>query len=166
MTKIGLISDTHSYLDENVFYHFKDCDQILHAGDFGSLEVVQKLRDFKPLIGVYGNIDGKEIQQEMPLDQILTIENVKIFMRHIGGYPGHYAPGVKNIIKKEKPKLFISGHSHILKVMHDPDFDCMHMNPGAAGREGWHKMRTLLKFDVDDNILVNLQIIELGPKNK
>lgn len=164
MTKIGLISDTHSYLDSAVFEYFKDCDEIWHAGDFGSMDVIEKLKEFKPLRGVYGNIDSNEIRQVFPEQNFFEIASAKIFMQHIGGYPGKYAPGVKALIQKQRPNLFISGHSHILKVMFDEKLNCLHINPGAAGNEGWHKVRTIIRFGIDNGAFKNLEVIELGKR--
>ena len=162
--KIGLISDTHSYLDEKVFEHFKDVDEIWHAGDFGNAAIADELKAFKPLRGVYGNIDGYDIRSVYPEDLIFMCEDVKVFMKHIGGYPGRYEPGVKNTIIREKPQLFISGHSHILKVMYDDKLQCLHINPGAAGLQGWHKVKTLVRFVIDGNQIKNCEIIELGKR--
>lgn len=162
MTRIGLISDTHSYLDEAVFSHFSSCDEIWHAGDFGSAEVIEKLAAFKPLKGVYGNIDDNNIQQLYPEDLFFTCEEVNVFIRHIGGYPGRYAPGVKDKIVQHHSGLFISGHSHILKVMYDDKLNCLHMNPGAAGNQGWHKIRTLIRFTIDGKNMKDCEVIELG----
>lgn len=164
MTRIGLIADTHSYLDEAVFLHFKDCDEIWHAGDFGDMELIRKLQAFKPLRGVWGNIDDREIRTEFPEILQFTCEELRIFMIHIGGYPGRYAPGVKQAMIQYKPQLFISGHSHILKVMYDEQLQCLHMNPGAAGRQGWHKKRTLIRFTVDGRTPRDCEVIELGNK--
>ncbi|HRH51500.1 MAG TPA: metallophosphoesterase family protein [Panacibacter sp.] len=164
MKKIGLISDTHSFLDEKVFEHFKDVDEIWHGGDFGNAAIADSLKAFKPLRGVYGNIDGYEISGEFPEELIFMCEEVKVFMKHIGGYPGRYAPGVKNTIIAEKPKLFISGHSHILKVMYDDKLQCLHINPGAAGLQGWHKVKTLVRFVIDGSQIKNCEIIELGKR--
>lgn len=164
MTRIGLISDTHSYLDDAVFAHFKECDEIWHGGDFGSMQVIEQLRNFKPLRGVYGNIDDKPIQQLFPEDLFFTCEEVKVFMRHIGGYPGRYAPGVKDLIIKNQPGLFISGHSHILKIMFDDKLNCLHMNPGAAGNQGWHKVKTLIRFTIDGKDMKDCEVIELGTR--
>ncbi|HEX4850629.1 MAG TPA: metallophosphoesterase family protein, partial [Puia sp.] len=148
MTRIGLLSDTHYYLDQNIFRHFEKCDEIWHAGDFGTIDIAEKLRH--PSIakipvfrGVYGNIDGNDIRSEFPEQIIFDCEEVKVLIKHIGGYPGRYAPGLKDIIQKEKIKLFICGHSHILKIMYDDKLECLHMNPGAAGNQGWHLMRTI-----------------------
>lgn len=164
MTRIGLISDTHSYLDEAVFTHFKDCDEIWHAGDFGSMEVIEQLQQFKPLKAVYGNIDDGNIQNLFPENLFFTCEEVNVFIRHIGGYPGRYAPGVKDLLLKNNSALFISGHSHILKVMYDEKLQCLHMNPGAAGNQGWHKVRTLIRFNINGKNMQNCEIVELGIK--
>jgi putative phosphoesterase len=164
MKKIGLISDTHSFLDEKVFEHFKDVDEIWHGGDFGNAAIADALKAFKPMRGVYGNIDGQDIRSEFPEQLLFMCEEVKVFMKHIGGYPGRYAPAVKNTIIKEKPLLFISGHSHILKVMYDSALHCLHMNPGAAGKQGWQKVRTVIRFVIDGKEIKNCEVIELGKK--
>jgi len=164
MKKIGLISDTHSYLDEKVFEHFKDVDEIWHGGDFGNAAIADALKTVKPLRGVYGNIDGYDISSEFPEELIFMCEGVKVFIKHIGGYPGRYAPGVKNTIIKEKPQLFISGHSHILKIMYDDKLQCLHINPGAAGLQGWHKVKTLVRFVIDGREIKNCEVIELGKR--
>lgn len=161
MTRIGLISDTHNYLDEAVFRHFANCDEIWHGGDFGTSAIADALKAFKPLRGVYGNIDGMDIRKDYPEKLVFQCEEVKVFMQHIGGYPGKYAKGVKDTILSEQPQLFISGHSHILKVMYDQKLQCLHMNPGAAGRQGWHKVRTLIRFAIDGKEIKNCEIIEL-----
>lgn len=162
MTKIGLIADTHGYLDEAVFKYFKECDEVWHAGDFGNTELVKQLQDFKPLKGVYGNIDGHEIRAEYPEKLRWYCEGVEVMMIHIGGYPGRYAPAVKQELLANPPKLFITGHSHILKVIYDDKLKCLHMNPGAAGKHGWHKMRTIIRFAIDDTRITNCEVIELG----
>jgi putative phosphoesterase len=164
MTKIGLISDTHNYLDSAVFRHFAGCDEIWHAGDFGTAAIADELKAFKPLRGVYGNIDGYDIRSVYPEQLVFTCEAVKVLMIHIGGHPAKYAPGVKDKIRTEKPQLFISGHSHILKVQYDAQLQCLHMNPGAAGKQGWHKVRTLLRFAIDGNDIKNCEVIELGTR--
>src|SRR5256885_6207911 len=137
MTRIGLIADTHNYLDESVFRHFDQCDEIWHAGDFGTIEIAEQLKAFRPLKGVYGNIDGYDIRSVYPEKLTWTCEEVNIHMIHIGGHPAKYAPGVKQELINGKIKLFISGHSHILKVIYDNNINCLHMNPGAAGKQGW-----------------------------
>jgi uncharacterized protein len=161
---IGLMSDTHSFLDERVFHYFSDCDEIWHAGDFGSLELIDRLRAFKPLRGVYGNIDNRQIQAEMPLDLRFECAGLPVFMTHIGGYPGKYHPRVRLLLQADPPSggLFISGHSHILKVMPDAKGHFLHINPGACGNEGWHKVKTLVRFHIESGRVADLQIIELG----
>jgi putative phosphoesterase len=162
MTKIGLISDTHNYLDDAVFKHFDKCDEIWHGGDFGTSEIAEKLKAFKPLRGVYGNIDGYDIRSEFPETLRFTCEEVNVFMIHIGGYPGKYVASVREELKTTPTQLFISGHSHILKIMYDDKYNCLHMNPGAAGTHGWHKVRTLIRFDIDGKVMKNCEVIELG----
>lgn len=166
--KIGLFSDTHGYLDDSVFIHFEDCDEIWHAGDFGNHELVDQLRSGfqkksrSPVIrGVYGNIDGYDIRSVFPLNLVFVCENVKVMMQHIGGYPGRYAPGIKELITAQKPKIFISGHSHILKIMYDEKLQCLHMNPGAAGKHGWHKIKTLIRFVIDGEDIRDCEVVEL-----
>jgi len=162
MKKIGLLSDTHSFLDEAVFKHFDACDEIWHAGDFGNIQLADQLAAFKPLRGVYGNIDGKDVRAVYPLENRFMCEGVDVLMVHIGGYPQRYQPAVKKIMLTNPPKLFISGHSHILKVMFDKQFSCLHLNPGAAGKQGWHKVRTLLRFEINEELIQNMELIELG----
>ena len=164
MKKIGLISDTHGYLDEAVFKHFEQCDEIWHGGDFGSTEVIEQLKKFKPLRGVYGNIDGAAIRSEFPEVLKFTCEDVKVLMIHIGGYPNRYTPLAKTEMNAYHPKIFISGHSHILKIMYDEKFQCLHMNPGAAGKQGWHKVRTLIRFSIDGANIKDCEVIELGKR--
>lgn len=162
--KIGLISDTHSYLDDAVFKHFDKCDEIWHAGDFGTLELADQLAAFKPFKGVYGNIDGPEIRQVYPEHQRFKCEDVDVWMTHIGGYPDRYSSFVKPEIYNNPPQLFISGHSHILKVIYDKKISCLHLNPGAAGKQGWQKVRTLLRFSITDARIHEMELIELGAK--
>ena len=164
MTRIGLISDTHSYLDDAVFRHFEHCDEIWHAGDFGTLELAERLKAFRPLRGVYGNIDGADIRAEYPETLRFDCEQVNVLMTHIGGYPGKYAPAIRPQLVAHPPKLFICGHSHILKVIYDDKLQCLHMNPGAAGKNGWHKVRTLIRFVVDGDRMRDCEVIELGPR--
>ena len=163
MTRIGLISDTHNYLDEAVFHHFEKCDEIWHAGDFGNAEIADKLKSFRPLRGVYGNIDGTNIRLEYPEKLRFKCEEVNVFMVHIGGYPGHYAPSIRPELYANPPQLFITGHSHILKVIYDDKIKCLHMNPGAAGRQGWQKVRTLIRFVIDGKDMNQCEVIELHP---
>lgn len=162
--KIGLLSDTHSFLDPKVFTHFKDCDEIWHGGDVGDQSVLDELEAFKPLRGVYGNIDGAAIRTRLPLNQHFTVEGLTVFMTHIGGYPGRYTARVRKLLDKTKPSLYVCGHSHILKVMMDKKRRCLHMNPGACGNHGFHRVKTLLRFDVADGRVDNLEVIELGAR--
>ncbi len=164
MKQIGLISDTHSYLDDAVFRHFEKCDEIWHVGDFGTIELADKLKAFKPLRGVYGNIDGADVRKEFAEVLSFNCEDVKVLMIHIGGYPNKYTPLAKQKMAELKPLLFLSGHSHILKVMYDTKFSCLHMNPGAAGRHGWHQVRTLIRFTIDGADIKNCEVIELGKR--
>ena len=161
MTKIGLISDTHNFLDESVFEHFKQCDEIWHSGDFGTSEIADKLKSFKPLKGVYGNIDGFGIRSIYPETLRWKCEGVEVYMKHIGGYPPKYTAEVKKELSLHPTKLFISGHSHILKIMYDDKLQCLHINPGAAGKHGWHKVRTLVRFTVDAENIKYCEVIEL-----
>lgn len=164
--RIGLISDTHSFLDPKVFEYFKDCDEIWHAGDIGDPAVIKELRDWKPVRAVYGNIDDASIQQQYPEELSFELEGVNVYMIHIGGTPPRYAKGVKSRLKSVRPKLFICGHSHILKVMPDKELDLLYMNPGAAGRQGFHKFRTLLRFELAEGNIKNLEAIELGKRGQ
>ena len=161
MTRIGLISDTHGFLDDRVFKHFENCDEVWHAGDFGTITLADELSAFKPLRGVYGNIDGKELRQTFPESLRFTIEGVDVWMTHIGGYPDKYSQAVRKTIYENPPGLFISGHSHILKVIFDRKINCLHLNPGAAGKQGWHKMRTLMRFAIDNGKVKDMEVIEL-----
>lgn len=161
MTRIGLLSDTHAYWDEKYYKYFMECDEIWHAGDIGSETLIKKLAEIKPVRAVYGNIDGQNIRMDFPKVAVFTIEKVKVLMTHIGGYPGKYNPEIKPIINSEKPNLFISGHSHILKVMFDKKLNCLHINPGAAGKTGFHKVRTLVRFSIEQDKIKDLEVIEL-----
>jgi len=164
MTKIGLLSDTHGYLDDAIFQHFADCDEIWHAGDFGNVAVADALTAVKPLRGVYGNIDGRDIRTRYPEHLRFRCEEVDVWMTHIGGYPGRYSPQVKEEIHRDPPTLFICGHSHILKVMYDQKLQTLHLNPGAAGKQGWHKVRTLLRFSIHENRIEQLEAVELADR--
>jgi putative phosphoesterase len=164
MTRIGLISDTHGFLDDTVFRHFENCDEIWHAGDFGNIALANRLKAKKPLRGVYGNIDGQDIRTEFPEQLVFMCEEVKVMMRHIGGSPPRYNPETRKELLYHKPLLFISGHSHILKVMYDEKNGCLHMNPGAAGNQGWHKVRTIIRFVIDGKNMKDCEVIELGKK--
>ncbi len=162
MKKIGLLSDTHSSLDERIFSYFESCDEIWHAGDIGNPVVADRLEAFRPFRAVYGNIDGQAIRRRYPLDLRFECEGVDVFMTHIGGYPGRYDKRVREILQANPPKLFICGHSHILKVMPDKALGLLHMNPGACGNEGWHKVKTILRFDLNEGRIENLEVVELG----
>lgn len=166
MTSIGLISDTHGFLDETVFNHFSNCDEIWHAGDFGNIELANRLATLSGLTlrGVYGNIDGQDVRSVYPEQLVFYCEEVKVMMRHIGGAPPRYNPETRKELQLHQPKLFIAGHSHILKVMYDDKIKCLHMNPGAAGKQGWHKVRTLIRFVIDGSDMKNCEIIELGKR--
>lgn len=163
--RIGLISDTHGFLDPKVFEYFAEVDQIWHAGDVGTASIIEELGAFKPILGVYGNIDGQDVRQLFPEDQKFDCEGVRVWMTHIGGKPPRYNPRVRPLINKWLPQLFICGHSHILAVMHDPQRPgILYMNPGAAGRHGFHKERTLLRFTIEAGKTRDLEVIKLGPR--
>jgi len=163
MTRIGLISDTHGYLDETVFKHFENCDEVWHAGDFGE-GVAQRIKERKRIQGVYGNIDDAMIRNEFPEQLVFMCEEVKVLLRHIGGSPPKYNPETRKELLIHQPQLFISGHSHILKIMYDDKLQCLHMNPGAAGKHGWHKVRTLIRFVIDGKEMKDCEVIELGKR--
>jgi uncharacterized protein len=165
MKKIGLISDTHGFVHPELPRIFKDCDEIWHAGDFGGIETADTLRQIKPLRGVYGNIDDNIVRSEFAEIDRFLCEEVDVMMIHIGGYPGNYRPKVNAIMKTRPPKLFISGHSHILKIMHDKKYDCLHLNPGSAGRQGFHKSITILRFTINGNIISDMEVVEF-PKGE
>lgn len=166
MTRIGIISDTHNYLDEQVFDYFKDVDIILHAGDIGTQAITDQLKTFKPLYAVYGNIDGAELRSEFPENQFLNIEGCKVFMTHIAGAVGKYNASVRTLIEKEKPNILVCGHSHIVKVMKDANYNLLHINSGAAGIHGFHKVRTIIRFEIDNGKPQNMELIELGLRGK
>ncbi|MEL6923641.1 MAG: metallophosphoesterase family protein [Bacteroidota bacterium] len=166
MKKIGLLSDTHSFLDPAVFDYFSECDEVWHGGDIGQVEVADQLEAFKPFRAVYGNIDGNEIRQRYPLNLNFEIEGLKVFITHIGGYPGRYNARVRKLLQAHQPDLYICGHSHILKVMPDRQLDLLHINPGACGHHGWHKMRTLIRFEVEAGAIKNCEVIELGKRGR
>jgi putative phosphoesterase len=161
MTRIGLISDTHGLLDKRVFEHFKDVDEIWHAGDIGSEEVLRRLREFKPTRAVYGNMDSGDVRWSLPEFYRFRVEDVNVLMTHIGGYPGHYNPWLIPMFRKEPPDLFVCGHSHILKVQYDNIYKFLTINPGAAGKQGWQPCQTLIRFTIDGSKIDNLEVIEL-----
>lgn len=160
MTKILLLSDTHSYIDDAILKYVKQADEVWHAGDIGNLEVTDTIKALKPLRAVYGNIDGKEARAEFPENNRFTCEDVDVFMTHIGGYPPNYNMRTRELIMANPPRIFICGHSHILKVMPDKRYNLLHMNPGAVGKHGFHKVRTMLRFTIDGKKIENLEVIE------
>ncbi|WP_010134865.1 metallophosphoesterase family protein [Ochrovirga pacifica] len=160
--KILLLSDTHSYIDATILKYAKQADEVWHVGDIGAIEVTDQLKKIKPLRAVYGNIDGTEARAEFPLDNRFVVNEVEVWMTHIGGYPNKYNVRIKDEIKKNPPKVFISGHSHILKVQYDAKLNLLHMNPGAAGKHGFHQVRTMLRFEIKNKQVTNLEVIELG----
>ena len=164
MTKIGLLSDTHGHLDPKIFKHFKEVDQIWHAGDIGSLAVIDELRKFKPLKIVHGNIDDHQIRQEAPKTACFYVEDVKVGMIHIAGKPGKYVSDAHEFILAERPQIFVCGHSHILLVKNDPKFDMLWLNPGAGGIKGFHQVKTLLRFEIDGKKIQNMEVIEIGKR--
>ncbi len=161
MKKILLLSDTHSYLDETILKYVKQADEIWHAGDIGDLKVTDTLKSLKPLRAVYGNIDNANARTEFPLHNRFMCEKVDVWITHIGGYPGRYNPSIKEEINNNPPSLFITGHSHILKVMNDKKLGILHMNPGAIGTHGFHKVRTMLRFEIEGDKIQNLEVIEI-----
>lgn len=163
MIKVGLIADTHYYLDPQVHEYFKDCDEVWHAGDFGSMELVEELREIAPLTGVYGNIDGQDIRNEFPLHQRFTRDGINIWMTHIGGTLGRYCIPIREEMENNPPDVFICGHSHILKIGRDQEKNRMlFINPGAAGRQGFQVYRTCVRFDIDEGEFRNMEVINLG----
>ena len=160
MTKILLLSDTHSYIDDAILKHVAKADEVWHAGDIGNLVVTDTIKKLKPLRAVYGNIDNAEARSEFPLDLRFMCEGVAVWITHIGGYPGRYDSRIRDAIRAHPPRLFICGHSHILKVMNDKKLKLLHMNPGAIGKHGFHKARTMLRFEIDGKEIKNLEVIE------
>lgn len=161
MTRIGVLSDTHGYLDPRVLEHFANVDEIWHAGDIGSGMVLQHLREFKPTRAVYGNMDSGDVRYSLSEFYRFRVEDVNVLMTHIGGYPGKYNPWLLPMFKKEPPQLFVCGHSHILKVQYDSTWQMLTMNPGAAGKQGWQTVQTLLRFIIDGKEIRDLEVIEL-----
>ncbi|WP_025764556.1 metallophosphoesterase family protein [Dyadobacter tibetensis] len=165
MTRIGLLSDTHGYLDPRILEHFAQCDEVWHAGDIGSLEIIDQLEAFKPCRIVYGNIDHKEIMIRTQENLRFEIEGFNVWITHIGGAPPRYNPSVLPFLKSELPDLFVCGHSHILRVIRDKSLDDMlYINPGAAGKEGFHKIRTLLRFNLHEGVISSMEVVELGKR--
>ena len=161
MTRIGLLSDTHNYMDDAILGYLSECDEVWHGGDFGEPAIAERIKTVKPLRGVYGNIDGALIRAEYPEQLIFNCEEVKVMMRHIGGFPPKYNTETKKEILLHRPQLFISGHSHILKIMYDDVLQCLHMNPGAAGKQGWHKVRTLIRFTIDGREIKDCEVVHI-----
>lgn len=161
MKKIGLMSDTHGYLHPLVKEYFKNVDEIWHAGDIGNVALADELEALKPLRAVTGNIDGADLRVRYPENLRFELEGVDVWITHIGGYPGKYSPAIRSEIRQNPPKLFICGHSHILKVMNDPALKLLHINPGACGKQGWHKVKTLIRFELEGGTIKNLEVIEL-----
>jgi uncharacterized protein len=166
MLRIGLMSDTHSFLDKRLFEYFKDVDEIWHAGDIGSPDVADALAAFKPFKAVYGNIDSADIRHRYPEHLHFTTEGVRVWMTHIGGYPSRYPARIKSVLAQGNTDLFICGHSHILKIMRDSQHNLIHINPGACGNEGFHKMKTVVRFNIEDGHLANMDIVELGLRGR
>lgn len=164
MKRILLLSDNHSYMDDRILAYANEVDEIWHAGDFGSMESLEALEQIRSLTGVYGNIDDAKIRTIVPEVNRFMCEDVKVVMIHIGGYPGKYTPLAKHYIESDRPHLFISGHSHILKAMYDSKNQLLHLNPGACGKQGWHKVRTMMRFNISGSEVKDLEIIELGTR--
>jgi hypothetical protein len=164
LKRIGLISDTHAYLDERIYKHFRQCDEIWHAGDIGNIETLEELERWKPIKAVYGNIDSHRIRVATVEVLRFRCEEVDVLIKHIGGYPGRYDRSIVSELKLDPPNLFISGHSHILKVMPDNKLNLLHINPGAAGKNGFHSIRTIVRFIIDKSNIRDLEIIELGTR--
>ncbi|MFT5618489.1 MAG: putative phosphoesterase [Arenicella sp.] len=162
--KIGIISDTHSYIDERICEHLQNCDEIWHAGDIGSLEVTDNLESIAEVRAVYGNIDGGDIRQTFPENQVFECEGKKVWMTHIGSFPPNYNKTIKIQLNRIRPDIFVCGHSHILRVISDPNRRLLHINPGAAGKHGFHKMRTLVRFDIENGKIDNMEVVELGKR--
>jgi putative phosphoesterase len=164
--RIVLLSDTHSYLDETILPYIQQCDEVWHAGDFGTPEILDRLRELKPVRAVYGNVDGAVLRADLPEDLVWDCEGLRVYMTHIGGYPGNYDRRARAELQRMRPGLFICGHSHILKVVRDPALGLLHMNPGACGHHGWHLVRTLLRFTVNVGRISDAEAIELGPRGR
>ena len=162
MKKIGILSDTHGYWDERYAQHFADCDEIWHAGDVGDYTIIERLAQVAPVRAVAGNVDSGMVRRKCPELLTFEVEGVKVLLTHIGGYPGRWAPGMKRLLRDEGVQLMVDGHSHILKVMYDPELRLLHINPGAAGQQGWHKVRTLVRLVIDGTEMRDCEVIELN----
>lgn len=165
MAKILLLSDTHSYIDDRILHYVEQVDEVWHAGDIGNLSVTDQIKKVKPLRAVYGNIDDTKARAEFPLNNRFICEGMDVWITHIGGYPNKYSPQIRKEIYNNPPQIFICGHSHILKVQFDPKINCLHLNPGAAGIHGFHQVRTMLRFEINNAKIENLEIIELGNRS-
>ena len=162
MKRIGILSDTHGMWDDRYALHFKDCDEIWHAGDIGDYAIIERLRETAPVRAVSGNIDHGMVRRKYPETDIFTIEGVRVLLTHIGGYPGKWSPGMKRLLKEERIKLMVDGHSHLLKIIFDNELDLLHINPGAAGNQGWQRVRTLVRITIDGTEMRDCEIIELS----
>lgn len=164
MKRIGILSDTHGYIDDKILKYFEECDEIWHAGDIGTIEVIEQLEAFKPLKAVYGNIDNHKIRATFPEVNSFIVESAKVLIKHIAGYPGRYDSSMRTVFESHSPRLIVAGHSHILKVMHDKKRDLLYINPGAAGKNGFHKVRTLIRMTIDNTSFKDLEVVELGKR--
>ncbi len=165
MTKILLLSDTHGYVDEQILQYVNEADEVWHAGDIGDLIVTDTIAKFKPIRAVYGNIDGDQARLQFPLDNHFRVESMDVWITHIGGYPNRYDKRTRESLRLKSPDILICGHSHILKIIYDKKFDLLHLNPGAAGKSGFHNVRTMLRFSIDGSKIENMEIIELEQRN-
>ena len=161
MKKILLLSDTHDYIDGHIMKYVNESDEVWHAGDIGSIEVTDTISNSKPLRAVYGNIDGMELRVSFPKDLVFTCEGVRVFMTHIGGRPGHYAKGISQQLKSVQPKIFVCGHAHILKIQFDKTHQVLFINPGAMGKHGFHKFRTMVRFELSKGEITNMEVVEV-----
>lgn len=166
MKTIGLLSDTHGHLDDKFYEFFAPCDMIWHAGDIGSLALADRIATFKPLTAVYGNMDDQKTRLVYPLEQRFEVEGADVYMTHIGGYPGNYSPAARAVLNNHPPKIFVCGHSHILRIIYDKKYGCLAMNPGAAGMSGFHDKRTAVRFKIDNGEVSDLEIMELPRYNQ
>ena len=162
--RIGLLSDTHGHMDDRILHHLEECDEIWHAGDIGDFRVTDALAELKPLVAVHGNIDDQLIRRDFPEHQHIERAGCKIWMTHIGGRPGRYAKGIRRGLNQHRPDIFICGHSHLLTVQHDKSWGGVHLNPGAAGKQGFHRVRTLLRFHLENGTIQRPEVVELGPR--
>ncbi|MBD5204093.1 MAG: metallophosphoesterase family protein [Bacteroidales bacterium] len=163
MQKIGILGDTHSYWDDKFYEYFKDCDEIWHTGDVGDITIIERLKTIVPVVRVvYGNIDHGEVRRKCDELLIFDIEGVRTLITHIGGYPGKWSKGMKNLLRENDIRLMVDGHSHILRVMYDKELDLLHINPGAAGRQGWQKVRTIVRLTIDNGDMRDAEVIELA----